>query len=124
MPTLIASLSTGKGTWAEVNRIMQTSSWTNIYLITNSFGIENFTSKPSHAQFVLIDPNQDINIIVDQIITQLKNKITDFEVALNFTSGSGKEHMAILESILELGLNFRLITINNNQIETLGIKPK
>lgn len=122
MPILIASLSTGKGTWTDVSKIMQTQPWTKVFLITNQFGVENFTSKPATAEFVLIDPNQEVRIITERILTQLKGKISDFEVALNMVSGSGKEHMAILEAVLELGLNFRLITVVNNQVETLGIK--
>jgi hypothetical protein len=122
MPTLIASLSTGKGTWTEVSKIMQTQPWTKVFLITNQFGMENFTSKPATAEFVIIDPNQEVAVITERIVGQLRGKITDFEVALNMVSGSGKEHMAILEAVLELGLNFRLITVVNNQVETLGIK--
>jgi len=38
-------------------------------------------------------------------------------------SGSGNEHMALLEAVLELGLNFRLVMLNNNgQLETLGLR--
>ncbi len=122
MPTLIASLSTGKGTWTEVSRIIQTQPWTKIFLITNQFGVENFTSKPVTAEFVLIDPNQEVGLITERIVGQLRGKIDDFEIALNMVSGSGKEHMAIVEAVLELGLNFRLITVVNNQVETLGIK--
>lgn len=59
---------------------------------------------------------------METITKKLKDQITDFEVALNLCSGSGKEHTAVLEAILELGLNFRLITMNNNQIDVLGIK--
>ena len=58
----------------------------------------------------------------EQIKKQLKDKIADFEIALNFSSGTGKEHMAILEAVLQLGLNFRLITVNRNNVEVLGLK--
>lgn len=122
MPTLIASLSTGKGTWTEVSKIMQTQPWTKIFLITNQFGAENFTSKPATAEFVLIDPNQEVSVITQKVVGQLQGKISDFEIALNMVSGTGKEHMAIVEAVLELGLNFRLITVVNNQVETLGIR--
>lgn len=123
MPTLIACLSTGKGTWTEVTKIMQSQPWNKIFLITTTFGQENFTTKPANANLVLIDTFLDTSQITEQIKKQLNNQISDFEVALNLASGSGKEHMAILEAILELGLNFRLVTINNtNQLEVMGIK--
>ena len=43
MSELIACLSTGKGTWGHVGRIVQEEQWTKILLITNEYGKENFT---------------------------------------------------------------------------------
>lgn len=123
MPTLIACLSTGKGTWTEVTKVIQSQAWTNIFLITTSFGQENFTTRPANTTLVLIDTFLDASQIKEQIKKELTNKISDFEVALNLASGSGKEHMAILEAVMELGLNFRLVTLtNNNQIDIMGLK--
>lgn len=123
MPTLIACLSTGKGTWAEVTKIAQSQEWNKVFLITNQFGKENYTPG-KNTELVLVDsfPDTPTTIITDQIKKQLKDKIADFEVALNLTSGSGKEHMAVLEAVLQLGLNFRLITVNRNNVEVLGLK--
>ena len=44
MTELIACLSTGKGTWGHVARLMQDQEWDKIYLITNDYGKENFNS--------------------------------------------------------------------------------
>lgn len=121
MPTLIACLSTGKGTWSEVTRIMNSPQWSRIFLITNEFGKENFKSADSRVELVMINSFLEPSEMVEQIKTQLQGKITDFEVGLNLISGSGKEHMAILEAVLELGLNFRLITVNKGQVETMGL---
>ncbi len=123
MPTLLACLSTGKGTWSEVTKLMQAQPWTAVYLITNQFGKDNFTVLPEHVQLLVLNPDADsIEMMVSQITKQLKGKISDFEVALNIVSGSGKEHMALLEAVLELGLNFRLVTMVNNQMDVLGLK--
>ncbi|MBS3123908.1 hypothetical protein J4437_04720 [Candidatus Woesearchaeota archaeon] len=122
MPTLIACLSSGKGTWTEVNRLIQSRPWTKIFLITDKFGQEKFITRPQNLEFILIDNFQEINTIITNIKKQLQNKVSDFEIALNFASGSGKEHMAILEAVLEMGLNFRLLTLDNNQVEVLGLK--
>lgn len=123
MPTLIACLSTGKGTWAEVSKIAQSQEWNKVFLITNQFGKENYTPG-KNTELVIVDgfPDTPTTIITEQIKKQLKDKIADFEIALNFTSGSGKEHMAVLEAVLQMGLNFRLITVNRNNVETLGLK--
>ena len=122
MPTLIACLSSGKGTWTEVITIMQSQAWNKIFLITNKFGQENFTSKQLNTELIVVDTFAEPIALVQQIKQQLKGKISDFEIALNIVSGSGKEHMAVLEAVLELGLNFRLISLNNNQVEVLGLR--
>ncbi len=122
MPTLLACLSTGKGTWSEVTKIMQSQPWTKIFLITNQFGKDNFTVKDQNTSLIVVDPSQETSLLVEQIRKELNGKISDFEIALNFCSGSGKEHLALMEAVLELGLNFRLITVNNGQVDTLGLK--
>lgn len=122
MPTLIALLSSGKGSWAEVNRIIQARPWTKIFLVTDEFGLQKF-AKPPNATFVILNPFLEIGQMVDQLKKQLQNQIYDLEVALNLASGSGKEHMALLEAVLELGLNFRIVTINQKGgLEVLGLK--
>jgi hypothetical protein len=124
MPTLIACLSTGKGTWAEVNRLIQIGSWNKVFLITNAFGAENFRNKPENTELVVVDAdNKSVVELVDDIKKALGGKISDFEVALNLVSGSGKEHMAVLEAILELGLSFRMVTVNSRgEMEVLGLR--
>ena len=117
MPTLLACLSTGKGTWSEVSRIIQAQPWTKIFLITNRFGEENFTIKPESVQLLVLNLDADCSSLIQEIKKQLKDKIVDFEVALNLASGSGKEHIALLEAVLELGLNFRLVSIKNGLLE-------
>lgn len=120
MPTLITCLSTGKGTWTEVIKLIQVQPWTKVYLITNQFGIDNFSLRSENIKFVVLDSQLELKEMVKQLKKQLQ--INDFEIALNLISGSGQEHMAVLETILELGLNFRLVTVKNNQLEILGIE--
>src|SRR3989344_3546938 len=122
MPTLIACLSTGKGTWVDVNKIMHSQPWSNIFLITNTFGKEHFTPPFKNIELIELNPDDDLSVLIEHIKKSLKSKITDFEVAVNFSSGSGKEHMAVLEAILEHGLNFRIVGIVNGNTESLGLK--
>ncbi|MBS3165577.1 hypothetical protein J4444_00495 [Candidatus Woesearchaeota archaeon] len=122
MPTLIACLSTGKGTWSEVTKIMNSQPWDKVFLITNSFGRDNFTSPDPKVSLIVVDTFAEPVALTEQILKELKGKITDFEVGINMVSGSGKEHMALLEAVLESGLNFRLVTLNNGQVEVMGMK--
>ena len=91
-------------------------------MITNQFGRDNFTTFPETVHLIVVNLDLDISTLIEEMKLQLRDKISDFEVALNFVSGSGKEHMALLEAVLELGFNFRLVAIVNNQMEVLGIK--
>ncbi len=121
MPTLIACLSSGKGTWMEVTQIIQQQPWQQVFLITDQFGKERFTARGENIAFILINPFQPLEEVKKAIFQQLQGKITDFEVGLNFVSGSGKEHMALLQAVMELGLNFRLVGMANGQVSSLGM---
>lgn len=121
MATLIACLSIGKGTWMEVNNLIRARDWDKIFLLTNQFGLEKFEPDQKTELLVIDIDKHDLTSLVKAIKDNLKGKITDFEVALNIVSGSGKEHMALLEAVLELGLNFRLVAMKNGQLEVLGI---
>ncbi len=120
MPTLIACLSSGKGTWIEVIKIINSQQWDKVYLITNQFGVDNFKVPNENVKLILVDTFQEVSVIVDVIKKSVK--ISDFEVAINLVSGTGKEHMAVLEAVLELGLNFRLVTLKNGNVVSLGLE--
>ena len=121
MPTLIACLSSGKGTWTEVNKLINSQPWDKVFLITNQFGKENYSVNNEKVELIVIDTFKEIPELVKVIKTNLNGKIKDFEVALNLVSGSGNEHMALLEAVLELGLNFRLVSVRGNQLDVLGM---
>lgn len=124
MPTLLACLSTGKGTWTEVNQLLSAQQWTKVFLITNEFGKQNYTVRGEQVELIVLQDalSVDVSALVQQLKKELQGKISDFEIALNLASGSGKEHMAMLEAVMELGLNFRLVTMKNNQLHVLGME--
>ncbi len=118
MTELIALLSTGKGTWTDVVKIMSSHDWDHIFLVTDDFGSQNFKKK-ENTDFVVINSNESIELVIDHITRQLKDKIEGTEVALNLTSGSGKEHMALLSALLKLGIGIRLIAATANGIKEI-----
>ncbi|MDP6641997.1 MAG: hypothetical protein QGF74_01280 [Candidatus Nanoarchaeia archaeon] len=117
MTNLIACLSTGKGTWGHVSRLIQDGEWENIYLITNDFGKENFSNEKK-AELIVINPIKPVKELITELETKLKGK-TDGEIALNLVSGSGKEHMAILSALLKLGVGVRLVGLTKDGVEEL-----
>ena len=121
MGILIACLTTGKGTWKEVSNIINAENWKKIYLITNEFGKEKFTHE-KELNYALINLNDTTNIMRDKIIAELKDlkeEVGFNDVALNFSSGSGKEHMALLSAIMKLGTGIRIVDQKNKEIINL-----
>ncbi|MBS3150501.1 hypothetical protein J4425_01695 [Candidatus Woesearchaeota archaeon] len=118
MATLIACLSTGKGTWGHVNHLIDGSQFDQTFLITNDFGKENFNKK-ENTQLIPLDLNGGIKEIRDSIVNNLKGKIKDTEVDVNFISGTGREHMALIGALLKLGVGIRLKALTKEGIEEI-----
>ncbi|MEM2138765.1 MAG: hypothetical protein QXM96_01275 [Candidatus Woesearchaeota archaeon] len=112
MTELITFLSTGKGTWTEVIKLMSSYDWEKIIVITNQFGKENFKAK-ENMEVIVVNFDDTIENLIESLKKNLKDKITGTEVALNFISGQGKEHMALLSAVLKLGLGIRLVVFTN-----------
>lgn len=116
MTELIACLSTGKGTWAHLSKLIADQSFEKIFLITNEFGKEKFTPR-NNTELIVLDLSQPLQSLVKEIKKNLEGKITGTEVALNLTSGSGKEHMAVLSAVLKMGVAIRLVDLVDDRIE-------
>ena len=110
MTSLIACLSSGKGTWTHVNEVIKKEEWEQIFLITNDFGVQNFKPEKK-VDYIIIDSNKFLLEIVEDLKKQLKGRINDLEVAVNFISGNGKEHMALISALMKLGAGIRLIAL-------------
>ena len=111
MTDLIACLSTGKGTWGHVARVIDAQEWGKVLLITNDFGKEKFSTEKENVELFVVNSRQDIKTLVEDIKTQLTGKVDGTEIALNIASGDGKEHMALLTAIMQMGLSFRLVAL-------------
>ncbi len=119
MGCLVACLSTGKGTWVHVSKLLNYEEFDKIFLITNDFGKQNFKNSNAKIELVVIDDNADLEFIRDDIKNKLKGKLSGTEVALNLFSGSGKEHMALVSAIIQLGFGFRLFSYSNDSVKEL-----
>ncbi len=118
MSTLIAVLSTGKGTWGHVNRLIDEEEWSQVFLITNDFGKENFNKK-DNVELISVNTNSGLQELRDEMQSILKEKIKDTEVAVNFISGIGKEHMALIAALLKLGIGIRLVALTKEGIREI-----
>ena len=117
---LIAYLSTGKGTWGHVSRMVQDGDFEKVYLITNEYGKENYTADEK-TELIAVNSSQGLKELRDEIRTVLKEKIKGSEVAVNFISGSGKEHMALMSALLKLGVGIRFMALTKDGVEEIWL---
>ena len=107
---LVALLSTGKGTWAQVSGLLKYGDWENVIIIGSEFA-QKFTSDKKF-EFIRVDLDKRIADLRDEIKEKLQGKIKGTEVALTIASGDGKEHMALISALINLpvGIRFAALT--------------
>ena len=120
MVTLIAMLSSGKGTWGQVSSLINSNKWKNIYLICNEFAYKTFEISPNKAIKLQINENNPEEIF-EKLSPFFKKQIKDFEVAVNISSGTGAEHMALLSALLKDGLGLRFVYLKDNEVTEFKI---
>jgi len=117
MTDLIAFLSTGKGTWGHVNGLINGEEWGKVYLLTNDFGKEKFSANEK-TELIVVNSNASVEELREEIIKNVKGKLSG-EVAVNFISGTGKEHMALMGAIMKLGIGFRFMISTQEGIKEI-----
>jgi hypothetical protein len=107
---LIALLSSGKGTWAQVSGLIKYGEWDKIIILGDEFAKQFTTEKP--FEFIKIDLGKKLKDLKDEFQEKLKGKIDGTEVALSIASGDGKEHMALISALINLpaGIRFAALT--------------
>jgi len=118
MTELVACLSTGKGTWGHVNRLIDDIQWDKVILFTNAYGKENFTAN-AKTELVIVDPEQGLKELRDVMLKELQARVKSTEIAVNFISGTGREHMALMSAALRLGVGVRLFALTKEGAEEL-----
>jgi hypothetical protein len=112
---LVALLSTGKGTWAQIAGLISQGEWDNIILIGDEYA-KKFSSG-GKAEFIFVNLEQPVANLREELITKLKGKIKGTEVALSIASGSGKEHMALISALLNLPVGVRFVALTKDGIK-------
>ena len=107
---LIALLSSGKGTWGQVSGLMTHGEWEKIIILGDDFAKDFKHNK--EFEFIKVNLKQKLKDLRDDFSKKLKGKIKGMEVALTIASGDGKEHMALVSSLINLpvGVRFAALT--------------
>ncbi len=118
MTALVATLGSGKGSWSYLIKLIKAFEWDRVVLVTNSFGAERFSVENKELSFVIVNDREGLFQLESEIREKLSGILTDeTQVAVNFISGEGKLHMAVLSSLLKLGLGIRLVTVKDEKVE-------
>ena len=121
MSHLVACLGSGNGR-SELGRIINSKLFDRIYLVTTDFGKQNYIVpmiEGMHVELVVLDFNKASEDLVPELYVILKkrfleDKIQDLDIAVNITSGTGKEHAVIISTLIKLGYGIRLVDLDKN----------
>lgn len=111
---LVALLSSGKGTWAQVSGLMKQKDWDKIILLGDDFAKQFTHSKK--FEFIKVDLNRRLKDLKDEFSSKLKGKINGTEVALSIASGTGKEHMALISALINLPVGIRFFALTKEGV--------
>ena len=111
---LVALLSSGKGTWAQVSGLMTHGEWDKIIVMGDDFSKQFAHQKK--FEFIKIDLSKKIRELQAEFLSKLKGKIEGTEVALSIASGEGKEHMALISALINLPVGIRFAALTKDGV--------
>ena len=114
MTILVALLE--QGGHFHVSKLIEGENWEKAILVTTEQQKKSFACNKPHS-FILINEEWPAQQIIETITVGLKGLWG--EVGLNFVSGSGKEHMALVAAVIRAGLSFRLVALTREGIKEL-----
>lgn len=117
MTSLITCIGEDKGTTLHVKKVIEEKDWDSIFILGYNKQDAQVSSKKT--TFIHLDKNKFLPELIEDIISNLKGKIKDTEVALNIISGNGKLHMALLSALLKSGLAIRLIALTKEGVKEI-----
>lgn len=111
---LIALLSSGKGTWAQVSGLIKYGEWDKVIVIGDDFA-KDFKHE-RQFEFIKVDLSKKIKELRDELMQKLKGKFNGTEVALSIASGDGKEHMALISALINLPVGIRFAALTKDGV--------
>jgi ERCC4-related helicase len=111
---LIALLSSGEGTWAQVSGLIKFGDWEKIIVLGDD-SAKQFTCDKKF-EFIKIDLTKKLKDLKDEFMQKLKGKIDGTEVALSIASGDGKEHMALMSALINLPVGIRFAALTKDGV--------
>lgn len=117
---LVALLSSGKGSWAQVAGLIKHGDWEKIILLGDDFSSQfKAQEKKEITEFIKINLDKKLKELKEEFQQKLKGKINGTEVALSIASGDGKEHMALISALINLPVGIRFAALTRDGVVDL-----
>jgi hypothetical protein len=120
MTCLIIILSSDIKNWKFVTSTIKSENWNEIIAICDDFAYNNFSATISNFKKVRFD-KKSLENSFDYLSDYLKKEILDFEVALDLSSGSGRENMLLVSSVLRAGLGIRFVYSDESKLKEFDV---
>ncbi|HLD55770.1 MAG TPA: hypothetical protein VJB35_05915 [Candidatus Nanoarchaeia archaeon] len=111
---LIALLSSGEGTWAQVSGLMSHAEWDKIILVGDT-NAKDFTHAKKF-EFIRVDLNGKLKELKEEFSKKLHGKFDGMEVTCSIASGNGKEHMALISALINLPIGIRFAALTKDGV--------
>jgi len=118
MAELIVCLGEGIKDLNYISKLIKEKQWEKVIILTNSEN-KNKLKSQKNIEIIPINPKKPLVELSKEVKEKLKGKISGIEIAVNFVSASGKEHMALMSALLKLGLGIRLIALTPTTIQEI-----
>lgn len=124
MAHLIACLGSGKETLNDVDRIIASQLFDKIYLVAGNdvhdYVRPHVKDDKINITLVKLDFEKHSEDLVPELYIILKryfmqDKVQDLDIAVNITSGTGKEHAVIISTLMKLGYGIRLVDLDKDK---------
>ncbi len=116
MNELVASIGNDTGKM-HVEKLISSYSWDNIIIV--KFDGEEFAGIEKKHKLISVNKNLTSEQLAEHLKKELQTQIKGTQIGINFFSGSGKLHMAMMSALLKLGLGIRLVVVTPEGIKEI-----
>jgi hypothetical protein len=116
---LVAFVGNDKENWGQISALVKRGMWDKTILVRNK-DVKDFPRLP-RSEFLDIDSSKSLIDIKKELTDKLGKKLgKEFEVALSIASGNGKEHIALISSLLSIPVGVKFAVFTKTGIEFIN----
>lgn len=115
---LVAFLGSDRENWGQVTGLIHHSKWDKIILLSSE-NVSDFPI-PENGELISLDSKKPIVEMKSYLTDLLREKFSGFDVCVSLASGTGKEHMALVSSLLAIPVGIRLVAFTKKGVEWLN----